>query len=132
MGLMDKVKQQAGQALAKAQEGVNQGQAKLDQVQAKRQADALLRKLGAAYYARERTNGPQDPIDSTMKELDEHVAAHGPLDTAPGATEPATSSTMTSTSSAPSTESATASPSPATMPTAGAPTTAGSFSIDDV
>jgi len=39
MGLMDKVKQGAGQALTKAQQGVNQGKAKLDQAQAKHQWD---------------------------------------------------------------------------------------------
>lgn len=82
MGLMDKVKQQAGQALVKAQQGVSQGQAKLDQVQAKRQADVLLRDLGAAYYAWQRTDGPKDAVDSAIRLVDEHVAAHGPLDPA--------------------------------------------------
>jgi hypothetical protein len=84
MGLMDKVKQQAGQALVKAQQGVSQGQAKLDQVQAKRQADVLLRDLGAAYYAWQRTDGPKDAVDSAIRLVDEHVAAHGPVD-GPGA-----------------------------------------------
>ena len=84
MGLMDKVKQQAGQALVKAQQGVSQGQAKLDQVQAKRQADLLLRDLGAAYYASQRTGGPQDAVDAAMRLVDEHVAAHGAVD-GPGA-----------------------------------------------
>lgn len=80
MGLMDKVKQQAGQALVKAQQGVSQGQAKLDQVQAKRQADALLRDLGAAYYAAQRTGGSQEAVDAAMHLVDEHVAAHGAVD----------------------------------------------------
>lgn len=120
MGLMDKVKQQAGQALAKAQEGVSQGQAKLDQVQAKRQADALLRDLGAAYYARERTGGPQEAIDEAMHALDEHAAAHGSLDTA---------------AAAPGSSSVTGQEPPATQPAAPAsPTTAtgGNFSIGDM
>lgn len=84
MGLMDKVKQQAGQALVKAQQGVSQGQAKLDQVQAKRQADLLLRDLGAAYYATQRTGGSQDAVDAALRLVDEHVAAHGAVD-GPGA-----------------------------------------------
>jgi hypothetical protein len=127
VGLMDKVKQQAEQALAKAQQGVSQGQAKFDQVQAKRQTDALLRNLGAAYYAKERTGGPQEAVDSAMKMLDEQVAAHGPIDTS--ATSSATAAQGAATASAPaSTPAASAPPSP---PTTGATATAGNFSIDD-
>ena len=81
MGLMDKVKQQAEQALAKAQQGVSQGQAKLDQVQAKRQADGLLRNLGAAYYAQVRRNGPPDAVTAALAALDEHAQTHGDIDT---------------------------------------------------
>ena len=124
MGLMDKVKHQAEQAIAKAQQGVSQGQAKIDQLQAKRQADALLRNLGAAYYTKERSSGTQDAVDAAMKMLDEHVAAHGPLDT--------------SATSDPDADNGAASP-PATpsAPTPPAPTTgsappAGNFSIEDV
>jgi hypothetical protein len=51
MPLFDKVKAQAGQVAQKAQEAGKAGQAKLDQAQAKRKADALLRDLGAAVYA---------------------------------------------------------------------------------
>lgn len=120
MGLMDKVKQQAEQALAKAQQGVSQGQAKLDQVQSKRQADALLRDLGAAYYARERSGGSQDAVDAAMKLLDEHAAAHGPVDASPSSDEPGDGADGTSAPSA-----------PPSMPTTGAAPTAGNFSIDD-
>jgi hypothetical protein len=77
MGFMDKVKQTAGQAMTKAQQGVSQGKAKLDEVQAKRQWDALLRNLGAAYYAQERQNGPADAVGTAMAALDEHASAHG-------------------------------------------------------
>jgi hypothetical protein len=120
MGLMDKVKQQAEQALAKAQQGVSQGQAKLDQVQAKRQTDALLRDLGAAYYAKERSGGPQDAVDAAMKMLDEHAAAHGPLDTS------GTNATATQGAGATATPS-TSAPTPPPPPGA----TAGDFRIDD-
>ena len=81
MGLMDKVKQQAEHALQMAQQGVSQGQAKLDQVQAKRRADALLRNLGAAYFAEKRHGGPADAVGAAMTALDEHETAHGPIDT---------------------------------------------------
>ena len=80
MGLMDKVKQQAEQALTKAQQGVTQGQAKLDQVQTKRRADALLRNLGAAYYAQVRQGGPVKDVDAAMLALDEHAKLHGEID----------------------------------------------------
>ncbi len=124
MGLMDKVKQQAEQALAKAQQGVSQGQAKFDQVQAKRQADVLLRNLGAAYYAKERSGGPQDAVDAAMKMLDEHVAAHGPIDTSAAA--------ATATQTGPATTGAPPPPASSTTPTSGASAVAGNFSIDDV
>jgi hypothetical protein len=91
MGLMDKVKQQAEQALAKAQQGVSQGQAKLDQVQAKRQADALLRNLGAAYYAQIRHGGPAEAVTAALSAVDEHAQTHGDIDTSPGATTEGTS-----------------------------------------
>lgn len=46
MGLMDKVKAQATQVAAKAQEAGKVGQAKLEAVQARRKADGLLGELG--------------------------------------------------------------------------------------
>jgi hypothetical protein len=120
MGLMDKVKQQAEQALAKAQQGVSQGQAKFDQVQAKRQTDVLLRNLGAAYYAKERSGGGQDAVDAAMKMLDEHAAADGPLDTSTAPTQDAAASGDTTGSQAPPAAAATE-----------ATADAGSFSIED-
>jgi hypothetical protein len=84
MGLMDKVKQQAEQALTKAQQGVAQGQAKLDEVQSKRQGDQLLRDLGAAFYAAERQGGPREDVDKALAAVDEHIATQG------AATAPAT------------------------------------------
>ena len=81
MGLMDKVKAQAEQAVAIAQKGVAQGQAKVEEVQAKRHADALLRNLGAAYFAQQRTGGGADAVTSALAAVDAHVAEHGPIDT---------------------------------------------------
>ena len=54
MPFMDKVKAGAAQAAQKAQEAAKAGQAKIDQVQAKRELDSMFRDLGAAVYA-ERT-----------------------------------------------------------------------------
>jgi hypothetical protein len=87
MGLMDKVKAQATQL-------AHQGQAKLSEIQVRRQADGLLRDLGAAVYAAQRQAGPHEPIEKAMAALDAHVAEHGPIDTTPGAaTEPPATAT---------------------------------------
>jgi len=83
MSLMDKVKEQAGQALTKAQQGVSQGKAKIDQAQAKHQWDVLLRSLGAAVYSEQREGGPSDAVAAAMAALDAQAAARpedGPLD----------------------------------------------------
>ena len=118
MGLLDKVKAQAEQVAAKAQQGVNQGQAKLDAMQAKKAGDALLRDLGAAYYAQQRSGGSQSAIDGLLARVDAHVAEHGSLDApVPGA--------------------ATAPPTPASAPTppAQAPPAEGggaSYGLDDL
>jgi hypothetical protein len=79
MGLMDKVKAQTEQAMAKAQQGLAQGQSKLDAMQAKRAADGLLRELGAAVYAHRRNAGPAEAVEAALTALDAHVAEHGPL-----------------------------------------------------
>ena len=80
MGLMDKVKVQYEQALTKAQQGVNQGKAKIDQAQAKHQWDALLRNLGAAVWAEQREGGPSDAVTAALAALDAHLAAHAGAD----------------------------------------------------
>ena len=82
MGLMDKVKKASEQALSKAQEGVKEGRAKLDEVQAKRQWDALLRNLGAAVYAERRQGGPVTAVDAALTALDDHADTHGAGETA--------------------------------------------------
>jgi len=84
MGFMDKLSQQAEQAMAKAKEGLAQGQAKVDQLQAKRHADALLRDLGAAYYAQARQAGSPDAVTAAMAALDAYSASGAPIDTTQG------------------------------------------------
>jgi hypothetical protein len=91
MGLMDKVKQQATQLAEKAQEGVQKGQAKVGELQAKRQADALLRDLGAAVYADKTGRGGSATVGETerlLAELRAHEAEHGEIDVRATAGEP--------------------------------------------
>ena len=89
MGLMDKVKAQAEQAVAKAQQGAAQGQSKLNAMQAKKHGDALLRDLGAAYYAEQRSGGSADAVKAALAAVDAHSATHGAVDTAPSVPEQA-------------------------------------------
>ena len=81
MGLLDKVKAQAEQVAVKAQQGVSQGQAKLDAMQAKKQSDGLLRDLGAAYFAQQRSGGSAEAVSEALAKVDAHIAEHGAVDT---------------------------------------------------
>ncbi|HVB00392.1 MAG TPA: hypothetical protein VNE42_03910 [Acidimicrobiales bacterium] len=91
MPLFDKVKAQATQLAQKAQEAGKAGQSKLEDVQARRRADGLLRDLGAATYAERSGRATGDTnaeIDRLMGELSVYEADLGPLD-ASGTEEPA-------------------------------------------
>lgn len=81
MGVMDKAKAKAEQALAKGKEGMAQGQAKLDAMQAKKHGDALLRDLGAAYYAKERRGGSPGAVQAALAKVSAHEAENGVIDT---------------------------------------------------
>lgn len=75
MGFLDKAKAQVEQA-------VKQGQDKLEDAQAKKKADGLLRDLGAWHYAKatDRDGGQADAeIARIVGELQAHEAEHGPL-----------------------------------------------------
>jgi hypothetical protein len=85
MGVLDKAKAKAEAAVAKGKEGMAQGQAKLDAMQAKKHGDALLRDLGAAYYAKERKGGSAGAVQAALAKVAEHEAEHGVVDTAPTA-----------------------------------------------
>jgi hypothetical protein len=50
MGFMDKVKEQASVAASVAKEAAQKGQTKVEEMQAKRSADGVLRQLGLATY----------------------------------------------------------------------------------
>jgi hypothetical protein len=82
MGLLDKVKGQAAVAGAAAKDAAQKGQAKLDEIQAKRAADGLLRDLGATVYAektgRQTSATPMDQ-ERILAALHHHEEEHGPI-----------------------------------------------------
>lgn len=87
MGLLDKVKTQAATAsataTAMAKDAAQKGQAKIDAIQAKRTADALLHDLGAVVYAQRTGRGSvsSDADASRLVEaLSAHEREHGPID----------------------------------------------------
>ena len=88
MTLLDKAKVAAEKAAARGKQGVQQGQAKIDAIQTKRKAEALLRELGAAYYAELRHGGSHDAVESVVQALDTHEKDHGAVDADPTGSEP--------------------------------------------
>jgi hypothetical protein len=84
MGLMDKVKAQTTQFAQKtqeaAQQAAQQGKAKLDQAQANRRGDVLLRQLGAAVFAERTGHGTPDSqakIEQLINDLSAHERENG-------------------------------------------------------
>jgi hypothetical protein len=88
MSFLDKAKVAAEKAATKAQQGVQQGQAKIEELQEKRKADALLRELGSAYWDQERHGGDHEAVVRALAALDAHTA-----ESAPGAADAAASAT---------------------------------------
>jgi hypothetical protein len=73
LGFMDKVKAQATVLADKAQTGVQQGQTKIQEMQASKQVDHLLRELGAYVFLSERDRVQPDSeakVAGIMGELD--------------------------------------------------------------
>jgi hypothetical protein len=81
MALMDRVKQQAAQVAQKAQEAGRAGAAKIEDVQAKRQFEGLLRDLGAAVYAQRsaRVGDNTADVDALCDKLAQMEREHGSL-----------------------------------------------------
>jgi len=69
-GFLDRAKEQA-------QRGISQGREKVEEVQAQRTGNDLLRKLGAAYYAEQRGSGSADEVQKALGALEQHIAEHG-------------------------------------------------------
>ncbi|MGD0312997.1 MAG: hypothetical protein ABSC90_11090 [Acidimicrobiales bacterium] len=86
MGLLDKVKAQATVLADKAQTGMQQGQTKIQEMQAGKQADHLLRELGAYVFLSERGRGQADAeakVAGIMGQLDSLEAAGTPVTITP-------------------------------------------------
>jgi hypothetical protein len=86
MGLLDKVKAQATVLADKAQTGMQQGQTKIQEMQAGKQADHLLRELGAYVFLSERGRGQADAeakVTGIMGQLDSLEAAGTPVTITP-------------------------------------------------
>jgi len=78
MGFMDKVKAQATVLADKAQTGVQQGQTKIQEMQSGKQADHLLRELGAHVFLSQRGRAQPDSeavVTGIMGQLDALEAA---------------------------------------------------------
>jgi len=101
MGLMDKLKEQATQVADKAQKGAAQAQAKFEAAQTKRGGDALLRDLGAAYYAEQRQGAGHDAVVQALAALDAHAESGGGVDVSTTGPRPTPTSQSPSSSAAP-------------------------------
>ena len=80
MGLMDRVKAQAAQIAQQAQEAAQEGRSRLDQVQAGRRGDALLRQLGVAVFAERTGRGTADSqarIDQLINDISAYERENG-------------------------------------------------------
>jgi hypothetical protein len=91
MGFMDKMKEQAAVVTAVAKDTAQKGQAKVEEVQAKRAADDVLRQLGLEVFL-ERTERGSDTTESaiashveTLKEYEQEFGDLG--DAAPESAE---------------------------------------------
>jgi hypothetical protein len=86
MGLLEKVKAQATAATELAKDAAAKGQAKLDEAQAKKAGEGMLRDLGAAFYATQTgraTPTTDADIERLVTALQRHESEHGPLTLAP-------------------------------------------------
>jgi hypothetical protein len=75
MGIMDKAKEAALQAKAKAGQVAQQGQAKVAEIKEGREEAELYRTLGEAIYAEQRKGGDHAAVETALTALDEHFAS---------------------------------------------------------
>jgi hypothetical protein len=69
-GFLDKARKMAEQ-------GMSTGKQKVEEVQVGRDASALLKRLGTAYWNEQRAGGSHEEVTRALTALDEHVAKHG-------------------------------------------------------
>ncbi len=90
MGFMDKMKEQAAVVTAVAKDTAQKGQSKVEEVQAKRAADEVLRQLGLVVFLEkagrgdETTEGTEAKIAHHVETLKEYEAEFGELGAADG------------------------------------------------
>ena len=104
MGLLDKVKAQATAATEMAKDAAAKGQAKMNDAQAKKTADGMLRDLGAAFYATKTGRStPTTDADITqlVTSLQAHESEHGQITLAPESAAAAPTATPADGSAAP-------------------------------
>jgi hypothetical protein len=80
MGLMDKVKAQATQLAEQTRQAAEQGKAKLDQAQAQRRGDQMLRQLGQLVFADRTGRGAADgqaKVDQLINDLSAYERDNG-------------------------------------------------------
>jgi hypothetical protein len=75
VGFLDKVKEQANSLATSVNDTVAKGQQSMDQSQARKHADALLRDLGALVYARETGRGT-DTTEADIERITADLRAH--------------------------------------------------------
>jgi CBS domain-containing protein len=78
MAMLDKAKSATGRARGQAKHGAAVGQARLMEVQARRQRSKLVRQLGEAYYAEQSGHADHEEVASAYAALDAHMQAHPP------------------------------------------------------
>ena len=83
MSILDKAKAAAERAQRQAKHGAAQGQARLMEVQARRQHSRLVRQLGEACYAEHSGEATHEGVARAFAALDAHAQAH-PRAQAPG------------------------------------------------
>jgi hypothetical protein len=104
MGLLDKVKAQATAATEMAKDAAAKGQAKMNDAQAKKTADGMLRDLGAAFYATKTgrsTPSTDGEITQLVASLQAHESEHGQITLAPESAAAAPTATPADGSAAP-------------------------------
>ena len=78
MAILDRAKSATDRARGQAKHGAAVGQARLVEVQARRQHSKLVRQLGEACYAERSGQGAHEEVNSAFAALDAHVQAHPP------------------------------------------------------
>ncbi len=88
MGFMDKMKEQAAVVTAVAKDTAQKGQSKVEEVQAKRAADEVLRQLGLLVFLEQAGRGDGTTaasIKTHVETLKEYEAEYGELGAADAA-----------------------------------------------